>query len=153
MHHGLFIEYMLLFWYHKYDTANGFSQRNISSHQFLLLIYPMTWSCRGFIKYKRETAMYRSAEKRVKDWDEIYNMDSVRRGLRVQAARCMECGVPFCQSSHGCPLGNIIPKWNDLIFNNNWKEALNQLLQTNNFPGTSEIPTLILLMKDSKHKS
>nr|XP_027206472.1 putative glutamate synthase [NADPH] [Penaeus vannamei] len=89
---------------------------------------------RGFIKYKRETAMYRSAEKRVKDWDEIYNMDSVRRGLRVQAARCMECGVPFCQSSHGCPLGNIIPKWNDLIFNNNWKEALNQLLQTNNFP-------------------
>ncbi|XP_042242518.1 glutamate synthase [NADH], amyloplastic-like isoform X2 [Homarus americanus] len=89
---------------------------------------------RGFVKYKRETAMYRSAEKRQKDWDEIYNVDSVRRGLRVQAARCMDCGVPFCQSSHGCPLGNIIPKWNDLIFNNNWKEALGQLLQTNNFP-------------------
>ncbi|CAL4100267.1 unnamed protein product [Meganyctiphanes norvegica] len=89
---------------------------------------------RGFVKYKRETAMYRSAEKRQKDWEEIYNFDGVHRGLRVQAARCMECGVPFCQSSHGCPLGNIIPKWNDLIFNNNWKEALNQLLQTNNFP-------------------
>ncbi|XP_071536685.1 uncharacterized protein [Panulirus ornatus] len=89
---------------------------------------------RGFVKYKRETAMYRSPEKRQKDWDEIYNVDGVRRGLRVQAARCMDCGVPFCQSSHGCPLGNIIPKWNDLIFNNNWKEALNQLLQTNNFP-------------------
>ena len=47
----------------------------------------------------------------------------------------MECGVPFCHStSHGCPLGNIIPKFNDLVFNDNWKEALNQLLQTNNFP-------------------
>ncbi|KAK7070468.1 hypothetical protein SK128_010174 [Halocaridina rubra] len=89
---------------------------------------------RGFVKYKRETAMYRSPEKRQKDWDEIYNVDGVRRGLRVQAARCMDCGVPFCQSSHGCPLGNIIPKWNDLIFNNRWQEALNQLLQTNNFP-------------------
>ncbi|KAJ4436798.1 hypothetical protein ANN_16930 [Periplaneta americana] len=89
---------------------------------------------RGFVKYKRETGMYRPAEKRVKDWDEIYNFGHVRKGLRVQAARCMECGVPFCQSSHGCPLGNIIPKWNDLIFHNNWKEALHQLLQTNNFP-------------------
>lgn len=79
--------------------------------------------------------MYRPAEKRSKDWDEIYNFDHVRKGLRVQAARCMDCGVPFCQSSHGCPLGNIIPKWNDLVFHNNWSEALNQLLQTNNFPG------------------
>ncbi|XP_014251077.1 glutamate synthase [NADH], amyloplastic isoform X2 [Cimex lectularius] len=89
---------------------------------------------RGFIKYTRETGMYRPAEKRLKDWDEIYNVDHVRKGLRVQAARCMDCGVPFCQSSHGCPLGNIIPKWNDLIYLNNWNEALNQLLQTNNFP-------------------
>lgn len=89
---------------------------------------------RGFVKYPRETNMYRPVEKRVKDWDEIYNFEHVRKGLRMQAARCMECGVPFCQSSHGCPLGNIIPKWNDLVFNNNWKEALNQLLQTNNFP-------------------
>nr|CAD7266672.1 unnamed protein product [Timema shepardi] len=89
---------------------------------------------RGFVKYKRETGMYRPAEKRMKDWDEIYNFTHVHKGLRVQAARCMECGVPFCQSSHGCPLGNIIPKWNDLVFHNNWREALNQLLQTNNFP-------------------
>uniref|UniRef100_A0A8D8SW26 Glutamate synthase [NADH] n=1 Tax=Cacopsylla melanoneura TaxID=428564 RepID=A0A8D8SW26_9HEMI len=89
---------------------------------------------RGFIKYSRETAPYRPAEKRMKDWDEIYATQHVRKGLRIQAARCMECGVPFCQSSHGCPLGNIIPKWNDLIYHNNWSEALNQLLQTNNFP-------------------
>nr|XP_046492605.1 glutamate synthase [NADH] isoform X2 [Neodiprion pinetum] len=89
---------------------------------------------RGFVKYGRETKNYRPAEKRMEDWNEIYNFQGVRKGLRVQAARCMECGVPFCQSSHGCPLGNIIPKWNDLVFHSNWKEALNQLLQTNNFP-------------------
>ncbi|KAK5646014.1 hypothetical protein RI129_004478 [Pyrocoelia pectoralis] len=90
---------------------------------------------RGFMKYQRETAVYRAAEKRLKDWDEIYNFPHVRKGLRVQAARCMECGVPFCQSNvHGCPLGNIIPKWNLLIFQNQWRQALNQLLQTNNFP-------------------
>ena len=86
------------------------------------------------MKYPREKTNYRPVEKRVNDWDEIYNFQGVRKGLRVQAARCMECGVPFCQSSHGCPLGNIIPKWNDLVFQSNWKEALNQLLQTNNFP-------------------
>ncbi|XP_063821102.1 uncharacterized protein LOC135071248 [Ostrinia nubilalis] len=89
---------------------------------------------RGFIKYPRETSIYRPAEKRLRDWDEIYNPGHVRRGLRVQAARCMECGVPFCQSQHGCPLGNIIPKWNDLIYKGDWNHALYQLLQTNNFP-------------------
>ncbi|KAK7580461.1 hypothetical protein V9T40_001090 [Parthenolecanium corni] len=89
---------------------------------------------KGFVKYARETHPYRNVEKRMNDWDEIYDFSHVRKGLPVQAARCMECGVPFCQSSHGCPLGNIIPKWNDLIFNGNWSEALNQLLQTNNFP-------------------
>lgn len=90
---------------------------------------------RGFVIYKRENAPYRDAEKRQNDWDEVYNFPHVRKNLKVQAARCMECGVPFCQSnSHGCPLGNIIPKWNDLIFHGEWKEALRQLLQTNNFP-------------------
>lgn len=90
---------------------------------------------RGFIKYKRETGMYRDATERQKDYDEIYNFKHVRKGLKTQAARCMDCGIPFCQSNvHGCPLGNIIPKWNDLIFHGSWKEALNQLLQTNNFP-------------------
>ncbi|XP_026474979.1 glutamate synthase [NADH], amyloplastic isoform X2 [Ctenocephalides felis] len=89
---------------------------------------------RGFIKYKRESKMYRDASERQQDYTEVYNFKHVRKGLKKQAARCMECGVPFCQSSHGCPLGNIIPKWNDLVFQDNWKEALNQLLQTNNFP-------------------
>lgn len=90
---------------------------------------------RGFMKYPREVSMYRPAEKRMKDWDEVYNHSHVRKGLKMQAARCMECGVPFCQSnSHGCPLGNIIPKWNLLVFQNQWKKALHTLLQTNNFP-------------------
>ena len=89
---------------------------------------------RGFMKYNREMQTYRPVEKRMKDWDEVYNFTHVRKGLRTQAARCMDCGVPFCQSSYGCPLGNIIPKWNDLVYQNKWKEALDQLLQTNNFP-------------------
>lgn len=89
---------------------------------------------RGFMKYGRETHFYRQPEKRADDWEEIYNFNHVRRGLKTQAARCMECGVPFCQSSYGCPLGNVIPKWNDLVFKNKWKEALDMLLQTNNFP-------------------
>ncbi|XP_075752251.1 uncharacterized protein LOC119174150 isoform X2 [Rhipicephalus microplus] len=89
---------------------------------------------RGFMKYKRETEPYRPAMQRMQDWKEIYNRQGVRKNIRVQAARCMECGVPFCQSSHGCPLGNIIPKWNDLVYRQDWKEALAQLLQTNNFP-------------------
>lgn len=90
---------------------------------------------RGFIKYKRETSIYREPAERLKDYGEIYNFKHVRKGLKTQAARCMDCGVPFCQSNiHGCPLGNIIPTWNDLIFQGSWKEALKQLLQTNNFP-------------------
>lgn len=90
---------------------------------------------RGFVKYRREMAPYRDAAERQLDWEEVYNFPHVRKNLKMQAARCMECGVPFCQSNaHGCPLGNIIPKWNDLVFHDDWKEALRQLLQTNNFP-------------------
>ncbi|GIY46867.1 putative glutamate synthase [Caerostris extrusa] len=70
----------------------------------------------GFIKYKREKSNYRLPEKRILDYDEIYDHQAVFKTLKVQAARCMDCGVPFCQSSAGCPLGNIIPKWNDLVY-------------------------------------
>jgi glutamate synthase (NADPH/NADH) len=89
---------------------------------------------RGFYKYARNSEQYRRVETRIKDWNEIHNHVEVRKNLKQQAARCMDCGVPFCQSKDGCPLGNIIPKWNDLVFQDNWKEALFQLLQTNNFP-------------------
>jgi len=90
---------------------------------------------RGFVKYRRESKMYRDPQQRQQDWEEIFDFKGVRRGLKTQAARCMDCGVPFCHStSHGCPLGNIIPKFNDLVFKSDWKEALKQLTQTNNFP-------------------
>ncbi|WKY16252.1 hypothetical protein Q1695_001156 [Nippostrongylus brasiliensis] len=89
---------------------------------------------RGFVKYNRQKRIYRSPEERVKDWDEVYDFSAVRSNIREQAARCMDCGVPFCQGHTGCPLGNIIPKWNDYVFKKNWRQALEQLLQTNNFP-------------------
>ena len=88
---------------------------------------------RGFMKYQRRSEKYRSAATRTKDWQELssrLNEDE----LKYQAARCMDCGVPFCQSDTGCPISNIIPKWNELVFQNQWKDALNRLLMTNNFP-------------------
>ncbi|KHJ97106.1 glutamate synthase central domain protein [Oesophagostomum dentatum] len=89
---------------------------------------------RGFVKYNRQKKMYRNPEERLKDWDEVYDFESIRSNIREQAARCMDCGIPFCQGNTGCPLGNIIPKWNDYVFKKNWRQALEQLLQTNNFP-------------------
>lgn len=88
---------------------------------------------RGFMKYKRRAEKYRNPTTRTKDWAELssrLNEDE----LKYQAARCMDCGVPFCQSDTGCPISNIIPKWNELVFQNQWKDALNRLLMTNNFP-------------------
>ena len=88
---------------------------------------------RGFIKYKRLGEAYRPPRKRVKDWKEI-SVRLTESELKYQSARCMDCGVPFCQSDTGCPISNIIPKWNDLVFKGQWQDALNRLLMTNNFP-------------------
>ncbi|KAG1468987.1 hypothetical protein G6F56_003523 [Rhizopus delemar] len=88
---------------------------------------------RGFMKYKRRTDKYRDPKKRTKDWEEINNR-LTRSQLHEQAARCMDCGVPFCQSDTGCPIGNIIPKWNELVYTDHWKDALDRLVMTNNFP-------------------
>ena len=85
----------------------------------------------GFIEYRRENTPRRPITKRVNDWFEIY-LDFPEEKLREQGARCMDCGVPFCQS--GCPVNNIIPDWNDLVFRGRWKEAVRQLHATNNFP-------------------
>lgn len=85
----------------------------------------------GFLKYARETAPYRSLEKRKRDWLEVHTHFPPDR-LQRQAARCMDCGVPFCHL--GCPLGNIIPDWNDLVYRGKWHEALRRLHATNNFP-------------------
>ncbi|KAJ1959518.1 glutamate synthase [NADH], partial [Dipsacomyces acuminosporus] len=89
---------------------------------------------RGFVKYKRRGDKYRNAKKRVSDWDEISSRQS-KSQLQVQASRCIDCGVPFCQSDvDGCPIGNVIPKWNELVFKDQWREAFNRLMATNNFP-------------------
>ncbi|KAI3653347.1 hypothetical protein MP228_001294 [Amoeboaphelidium protococcarum] len=88
---------------------------------------------RGFMKYKRQTDRYIDAKERVKGFGEI-NKRLTTKELQVQGARCMDCGVPFCQSHTGCPIGNLIPRWNDLVYQHQWKEALERLLQTNNFP-------------------
>ncbi|KAI9316069.1 hypothetical protein BX666DRAFT_2028300 [Dichotomocladium elegans] len=88
---------------------------------------------RGFMKYKRRYERYRKPAKRALDWEEISHR-MTRSQYHEQAARCMDCGVPFCQSDTGCPIGNIIPKWNELIFKDNWREALDRLTMTNNFP-------------------
>ncbi|OAA67851.1 glutamate synthase [Niveomyces insectorum RCEF 264] len=88
---------------------------------------------RGFMKYQRRTEKYRPTKTRVKDWAELSSrLDEDE--LKYQSARCMDCGVPFCQSDTGCPISNIIPKWNELVFQNQWRDALNRLLMTNNFP-------------------
>ncbi|KNE69707.1 glutamate synthase, NADH/NADPH, small subunit [Allomyces macrogynus ATCC 38327] len=88
---------------------------------------------KGFNKYRRTKEAQRPVARRIKDYDEI----AVRmkpRELRVQAARCMDCGVPFCQSATGCPIGNLIPRWNELVFREDWRAAYDRLALTNNFP-------------------
>ena len=85
----------------------------------------------GFMDYSRELAPRRPVLERVNDWFEIYQ-DFPEDKLRKQGARCMDCGVPFCQT--GCPVNNLIPDWNDLVYRGRWKDAVRQLHATNNFP-------------------
>ena len=85
----------------------------------------------GFMDYSRELAARRPVLERVNDWFEIYQ-DFPEEQLRKQGARCMDCGVPFCQT--GCPVNNLIPDWNDHVYRGQWKEAVRQLHATNNFP-------------------
>jgi glutamate synthase (NADPH/NADH) small chain len=86
---------------------------------------------KGFIKYERKDYTKEEVNKRVGHYHEFL-IPLTEAELRKQGARCMDCGVPFCE--FGCPLGNLIPEWNDLIYNNRWKEAAERLLATNNFP-------------------
>lgn len=87
----------------------------------------------GFIEFPRNAAPYRAPADRLLDFNEIYTDHDVQR-LSTQSARCMDCGVPFCQSEEGCPIHNLIPEWNDLVFRDQWKDALDRLHKTNNFP-------------------
>jgi glutamate synthase (NADPH/NADH) small chain len=85
----------------------------------------------GFMKYPRELPKRRSVPVRLRDWREVYEPFPEDR-LQTQAARCMDCGIPFCHT--GCPLGNLIPEWNDLVYRSDWQLALERLHATNNFP-------------------
>ncbi len=85
----------------------------------------------GFIKYERETPKRRPVPVRLRDWKEVYEPFD-RDRLSIQASRCMDCGIPFCHN--GCPLGNLIPEWNDLTYRNEWQAAIERLHATNNFP-------------------
>src|SRR5438874_39583 len=88
---------------------------------------------KGFMKYAREGPKRRPVELRTLDWKEFYEPISEDK-LKEQGARCMDCGVPFCQSHNGCPVVNLIPEWNDLVHRGRWKDALKALHATNNFP-------------------
>jgi glutamate synthase (NADPH/NADH) small chain len=87
----------------------------------------------GFKEFDREVEPYRDPSTRVIDFKEIYTPHDEQL-LVTQGARCMDCGVPFCQSESGCPVYNLIPEWNDLVYNGRWEDALDRLHKTNNFP-------------------
>ncbi len=94
----------------------------------------------GFLEYQRELPADRDPLDRTSDWDEFHEPFPVKK-LREQGARCMDCGTPFCHTgalfagmASGCPIHNLIPEWNDLVFKGRWKEALERLHRTNNFP-------------------
>ena len=94
----------------------------------------------GFIEYLRELPLDRSAIERIKDWNEFHLHMEIPK-LQEQGARCMDCGIPFCHTGSlisgmaaGCPIHNLIPEWNDLVYRGLWKEALDRLHKTNNFP-------------------
>ena len=95
---------------------------------------------KGFIEYLRELPLDRPALERIRDWNEFHqHMEEAK--LRDQGARCMDCGVPFCHTgtllsgmASGCPIHNLIPEWNDLVYRGLWREALERLHKTNNFP-------------------
>ncbi len=87
----------------------------------------------GFIDYERENVKKRPIEERVKDYNEVY-LPVDYKTIQTQASRCMDCGVAFCSSEFGCPLGITIPETNDLVYKGQWKKALDILLQVNNFP-------------------
>ena len=94
----------------------------------------------GFMEYKREKVQEKSPLERVSSWNE-YSSKLSDEKLQTQGARCMDCGTPFCHmgieirgTAAGCPINNVIPEWNDLVYKGHWKEALDRLHMTNNFP-------------------
>ena len=94
----------------------------------------------GFLDYERENSKAVSPKERIKNFNEFHTPLSKEK-QQLQGARCMDCGVPFCQSgmmiggmASGCPLNNLVPEWNELLYTGNWEQAYNRLHKTNNFP-------------------
>ena len=94
----------------------------------------------GFMDYKRETSVSEAPLERIRNFNEFHTPLS-KEEQQIQGARCMNCGVPFCQAgmnimgmTSGCPLHNLVPEWNDLVYTGNWEQAYNRLKKTNNFP-------------------
>jgi NAD(P)H-dependent glutamate synthase small subunit len=85
------------------------------------------------MEFERQTVPYRAINERLQDYDEIHLPHETEK-LQIQGARCMDCGIPFCQSGTGCPVMNLIPEWNDLVYNQQWLDAYDRLSKTNNFP-------------------
>ena len=104
----------------------------------------------GFMEYKREVSLEEEPKKRIEHFNEFHE-HLPKEKQQLQGARCMECGVPFCQAgmmicgmASGCPLHNLVPEWNDLVYTGNWEQAYNRLKKTNNFPEfTSRVLSLI----------
>ena len=104
----------------------------------------------GFMDFERQNSTAIAPEERIKNFDE-FHIPLSRECQQIQGGRCMDCGVPFCQygqmiggMASGCPLNNLIPEWNDLIYSGNWERALKRLKKTNNFPEfTSRVLSLI----------
>jgi len=88
----------------------------------------------GFKEFERKTVPYREVTLRLNDYGEIFTGSHDVDHLQTQGARCMDCGVPFCMSANGCPVNNLIPEWNHLVYSGQWERALNRLHKTNNFP-------------------
>ena len=86
---------------------------------------------KGFLSTPRQTPVRRPVDVRIMDWREVYT-EFGASNVERQAGRCMDCGIPFCHQ--GCPLGNLIPEWNDLVWRQDWREAADRLHATNNFP-------------------
>ena len=87
----------------------------------------------GFLEIDRQTAKYQPASDRIRHFRE-FTIRMSDQEVQKQAARCMDCGIPYCHGPTGCPVHNQIPDWNDLVYNNNWEEAIRNLHSTNNFP-------------------
>lgn len=119
------------FWYPLLTLCQSVKRRDGS--------YASVEKLRGFLNYQRNPEPYRHPKDRILDWDELNPKDDdllhhTGVELKVQAARCMDCGTPFCQTHTGCPINNLIPEWNNLVYNGQWKEAIDRLHKTNNFP-------------------